>query len=122
MSDFESPNSFPNVPPPQGYSNNYAPGYEDPHQRDWLQPELKQPKKSKVAAGLFGIFLGAFGVHNFYLGFFMKGFIQLFLTVFTIGLLSWVSAIWGIIEGVLIITSHEGSKWHRDAENAELID
>ena len=24
--------------------------------------------KSKLAAGLFGIFLGAFGVHNFYLG------------------------------------------------------
>ena len=26
-------------------------------------------QKSKVAAGLFGIFLGSFGVHNFYLGF-----------------------------------------------------
>ena len=24
--------------------------------------------KSKIAAGLLGIFLGAFGVHNFYLG------------------------------------------------------
>ena len=26
-------------------------------------------QKSKMAAGLLGIFLGAFGVHNFYLGY-----------------------------------------------------
>ena len=28
--------------------------------------------KSKLAAGLFGIFLGQFGVHNFYLGYTTK--------------------------------------------------
>lgn len=33
--------------------------------------------KSKVAAGLLGIFLGCYGVHNFYLGYMKKGFIQL---------------------------------------------
>lgn len=33
--------------------------------------------KSKVAAGLLGIFLGCYGVHNFYLGYTKKGFIQL---------------------------------------------
>ena len=33
-------------------------------------PAIPSPNaKSKVAAGLLGIFLGAFGVHNFYLGY-----------------------------------------------------
>ena len=30
-------------------------------------------QKSKIAAGLLGIFLGVFGVHNFYLGFTGRG-------------------------------------------------
>ena len=33
--------------------------------------------KSKVAAGLLAIFLGAFGVHNFYLGYTGKAVAQL---------------------------------------------
>ena len=33
--------------------------------------------KSKVAAGLLGIFLGCYGVHNFYLGYIKKGIVQL---------------------------------------------
>lgn len=33
--------------------------------------------KSKIAAGLLGIFLGVFGVHNFYLGYIKKAVIQL---------------------------------------------
>lgn len=59
--------------------------------------------KSKLAAGLFGIFLGAFGVHNFYLGYTGKAVAQLLITVLTCGILSFVSAIWGLIEGILIL-------------------
>ena len=59
--------------------------------------------KSKLAAGLFGIFLGAFGVHNFYLGFTGKAVAQLLITVLSCGILSPVSAIWGLIEGILIL-------------------
>ena len=44
--------------------------------------------KSKLAAGLFGIFLGAFGVHNFYLGFTGKAVAQLLITVLSFGILS----------------------------------
>lgn len=43
--------------------------------------------KSKMAAGLFGIFLGAFGVHNFYLGFTGKAVAQLLITVLSCGFL-----------------------------------
>lgn len=63
-----------------------------------------QNRKSKMAAGLFGIFLGAFGVHNFYLGFTGKAVAQLLITVLSCFTLSWVSEIWGLIEGILILT------------------
>ena len=60
--------------------------------------------KSKVIAGLLGIFLGSFGVHNFYLGYNVKGIAQLLITLLTSGFLSFVSTIWGIIEGIMILT------------------
>lgn len=59
--------------------------------------------KSKIAAGLLGIFLGAFGVHNFYLGYTGKAVAQLLITVLSCFVLSFVSAIWGLIEGILIL-------------------
>ena len=39
-----------------------------------------EERKSKLAAGLLGIFLGSFGVHNFYLGYIAKGVIQVSVT------------------------------------------
>ncbi len=59
--------------------------------------------KSKMAAGLLGIFLGAFGVHNFYLGYTGKAVAQLLITCLSCGILSPISAVWGLIEGILII-------------------
>lgn len=60
--------------------------------------------KSKIAAGLLGIFLGVFGVHNFYLGYTGKAIGQLLLTVLSCGILSFVSGIWGLIEGIMILS------------------
>ena len=60
--------------------------------------------KSKIAAGLFGILLGALGVHNFYLGYTGKGIAQLLITVLTCGYLGVVSWIWGLIEGIMILS------------------
>ena len=61
-------------------------------------------QKSKIAAGLFGIFLGALGVHNFYLGYTSKGLAQLLISVLSCGILSFISGIWGFVEGILILT------------------
>ena len=61
-------------------------------------------KKSKIAAGLFGIFLGSFGIHNFYLGYNSKAMAQLLITVLSCFTLSFISGIWGFIEGILILT------------------
>ncbi len=60
--------------------------------------------KSKMAAGLLAFLLGALGVHNFYLGYTGKGVGQLLLSILSFGLLSWVSWIWAVVEGVQIFT------------------
>lgn len=78
--------------------------------------------KSKVAAGVLGILVGGLGIHNFYLGYNGKGIAQLLITLVSFGFLSWVSVIWGLIEGILILVSKPGEQWHRDANNVELRD
>lgn len=73
-----------------------------------------QVQKSKVAAGLFGIFLGGFGVHRFYLGYTGLGIAQIAVTILTLGF----GAIWGFIEGILILTG----SMNRDAKGMPLRD
>lgn len=60
--------------------------------------------KSKIAAGLLGIFLGSFGIHNFYLGYNGKAVAQLLLTLLSFGSLSFISTIWSLVEGIMILT------------------
>ena len=55
--------------------------------------------KSKIVAGLLGIFLGGWGLHSFYLGNITKGIIQIIVTLLTCGF----GAIWGFIESILIL-------------------
>ena len=55
-------------------------------------------RKSKMTSGLLGIFLGGFGVHNFYLGYTGKAIAQIVLS-----LCFGVGAIWGFIEGIMIL-------------------
>ena len=62
--------------------------------------------KSRIAAGILGIFFGCFGAHNFYLGYTGKAIAQLCLT-----LIGWIlcfsgpviAGVWGLIEGILIL-------------------
>lgn len=51
--------------------------------------------KSKIAAGVLGLFLGMFGVHNFYLGYTKKAVIQLVLTLSAYIL--YIAAIIGVV-------------------------
>lgn len=74
--------------------------------------------KSKVAAGLLAIFLGVFGVHNFYLGYTGKAIAQLLITVLTCGLGAFISSIWGFIEGIMILTGNLNT----DADGRRLSD
>lgn len=82
--------------------------------------------KSKLAAGLLAIFLGAFGVHNFYLGYTNKAVTQLVLTIvgfvlccIVIGAFLVIGIeIWGIVEGIMILTG----KIDKDAKGIPLKD
>ncbi len=82
--------------------------------------------KSKIIAGLLGIFLGAFGVHNFYLGYTQKAVIQLVLSLVGIVLTCIVIgaflvmgiSIWGLVEGIMILVG----KIDKDANGIPLSD
>jgi TM2 domain-containing membrane protein YozV/ribosomal protein L40E len=63
--------------------------------------------KSKMAAGLLGVFIGAFGVHRFYLGYTGIAVAQLvlgLLGIFTCGITTIAAGIWGLVEGIMILT------------------
>ena len=68
------------------------------------QPAAPAAPKSKTIAVILAWFLGAFGVHNFYLGDTTKGAIKLAITVVSCGTLAIVSAYWGMAEGIMILT------------------
>lgn len=82
--------------------------------------------KSKLAAGLLGIFLGTFGVHNFYLGYTSKAIIQLVCSLVAIPLYCIIIGpfiqlgigIWGLVEGIMILAG----KIDRDGNGRLLSD
>ncbi len=112
----DAPPAYP--APPQNYSQqNYS-------QQNYSQPGYAPGYagamgKNKGLAGLLGILLGAFGVHNFYLGYTGKAVAQLLITVLSLGFLSFVSAIWGFIEGILILIGSDN--FRTDAKGIPLV-
>jgi TM2 domain-containing membrane protein YozV len=108
-----------------GYGQTGQPAYGQAGQSVVYNPQAGAVyipgAKSKMAAGLLGIFLGAFGVHNFYLGHVGKAVAQLLITVLSLFILSPVSAIWGLIEGILILVAQPGTPASRDARGVPLI-
>jgi TM2 domain-containing membrane protein YozV len=61
----------------------------------------------KIAAGICGILLGALGIHKFILGYTKEGVIMLLVTVLTLGILSPIMGIIGLIEGILYLTKSD---------------
>ena len=72
--------------------------------------------KSKIVAGLLGIFLGGFGVHRFYLGFTKIGVIQIIVTIVTCG----IGSLWGFVEGILYLVG--SGNYRTDATGRPLRD
>ena len=58
----------------------------------------------KLPAGLCGIFLGAFGVHKFILGYTQTGLIMLAVTLLTFGIGAAIMSVVGLIEGIIYLT------------------
>lgn len=77
-------------------------GYHIPAEK--VQPIVY---KSKMIAAVLGLILGGLGIHNFYLGYSSKGFIQIvlfFMGIISFGLTTFISVIWGIVDALLILT------------------
>lgn len=65
------------------------------------QQAYANPPKQWFLALVLAFFLGAFGVHNFYLGYTTRGIIQLVLTFTFFGAI--ISCVWALIEFIMII-------------------
>lgn len=74
-----------------------------------LLGEAAASPKSKIAAGLLAIFLGALGIHKFYLGYTSAGVIMLLVTLLgslvLIGPL--VMNVIALIEGIIYLTKSD---------------
>ena len=110
----QPPYTQPQQPP---YGQQPQPPYGQPYAQQ--QPPYGQPpfapqspygyeQKSRMAAGLLGIFLGGLGIHNFYLGYQNKALTQLLVCLIggtvTCGVAAVAMYIWGLVEGIQILS------------------
>lgn len=86
--------------PGQGRQQYPQPGYAQggPGFGPQGQAPYGYGQKSRVVAGLLGVFFGGFGAHRFYLGHNGVGIAQVVLTVFT-----GTGVVWGFVEGLMIL-------------------
>jgi len=82
---------------PLGTFSEFAGGFPPPTTPPTIQ-EIDL-RKSKIVAGLLGIFVGGLGIHRFYLGYIGIAVAQIIVTICTFG----IGALWGFIEGILIL-------------------
>lgn len=89
-------------------------------------PQISPDAKSRVLAGVLGVVVGCFGIHNFYLGYTAKAVTQLVLSLIGyllccvyIGIFLVLGIwIWGLVEGIMILTG----KIDKDAQGNYLKD
>ena len=74
-------------------------GYNNPGSHQNPQFNSYRSEK-KLAAGLLGILLGAFGANKFFLGYINEGIIQIVLNIVTCG----IATIIPLIEGIIYLT------------------
>jgi len=92
---------------PQGGYQAPQGAYQQPYQQPYQQ--AAPGAKSRTTAGILAILLGAFGAHKFYLGYTTEALIMLAVCLLgaCIAVGPIVTAIIGIIEGILYLTKTE---------------
>ena len=66
--------------------------------------DLTEASNKKLAVGMAAIFLGAFGVHKFILGYTKAGVIMLVVSVLTCGVGAFVMGVIGVVEGIIYLS------------------
>lgn len=110
---------------PQGYGAPQPAAYAQPAAGSYGRNTASPPAHTLSLSTASRSFLGGLGVHNFYLGNTGKAVAQLLLTLvgwILLGLGPIAAAIWGFVEGIIILCSKPGSPWHKDANGYELSD
>ncbi len=74
-------------------------------------------QKDKLTAGLLGIFLGALGIHKFYLGYKTEGIIMIVVSLATCGIGASVMSIIGLVEGIIYLTKSDEEFQYMYVEN-----
>jgi TM2 domain-containing membrane protein YozV len=95
---------YPNAP----YPNAPYPAAQIPYTN--LPP---RDNSNRIVAGIFGILLGAFGVHKFILGYTTAGLIMCLITIFTCGYGGFVFGIIGLIEGIIYLSTSDEDFYQR---------
>ncbi|MEA5455478.1 TM2 domain-containing protein [Sinomonas sp. JGH33] len=83
----------------------------------YLESPGLSPRRRAIA-GLLGIYLGAFGVHRFYLGYTAIGVIQVITAIALAKTTYGAIFLWGMIEGILIVLGAQ--PFRTDAAGREL--
>jgi TM2 domain-containing membrane protein YozV len=113
-----SPPQYPAPAAPQQFQGQYPQMSQQPPMPN---PAYGYPQpKSRLAAGLLGIFLGGLGIHRFYLGYTTIGIVQIVLTVFLGVFTLGIVALWGLVEGIMILAG--ANYFQRDAKGIPLRD
>ena len=79
-----------------------------PHQVTCLNlaSQMIESDRNMYIAAILAFLLGAFGIHDFYLGYTSRGVIKIVLTLLVAT--SFISGIWSIVDLVLILTGKMG--------------
>ena len=86
---------------PQGQQPMYNPPQYQP--QAGIDPPPGYVQRSRIAAGILGILLGAYGVHSFYLGNTSRGLVQLLVSLLTCGFGAIAMEIWGVLDGTKLL-------------------
>ena len=71
-----------------------------------LASQMIESDRNTYVAAILAFLLGAFGIHDFYLGYTSRGVIKIVLTLLVVT--SFISGIWSIVDLVLILTGKMG--------------
>ncbi|MGN0214548.1 MAG: NINE protein [Muribaculaceae bacterium] len=89
----------------QGYQQGYQQGYSNANNRTVF--DSGRSGRSRGVAALLAIFLGALGIHYFYLGKNTAGILFLLIAILTCGIATAVTSVISIIQGIIMLTLTE---------------